>query len=74
MAVDAAVVHGPVGPDLGDQGGVDEVGVQEAAAPPRCTRPPTDARARLVVRYFGDLPSLVRENGAVRPTARSWLP
>ncbi|WP_158754675.1 hypothetical protein [Streptomyces sp. NRRL F-2580] len=38
MAEDTAVVDGAVGADLGDQGGVDESGVQDVAAPPATTR------------------------------------
>ncbi|MFJ6485963.1 MULTISPECIES: hypothetical protein [unclassified Streptomyces] len=35
MAVDAAVVDGVVGTDLGNEGGLDEGGVEDVAAPPR---------------------------------------
>ncbi|KMO95685.1 hypothetical protein ACS04_22235 [Streptomyces roseus] len=62
MAVDAAVVDGAVGADLGDQAGVDEGGVEDVAAPPRRreahTLPRVPRRGRGEV--LGDLPGRVR--------------
>ncbi|MFE2528052.1 hypothetical protein ACFXEL_27905 [Streptomyces sp. NPDC059382] len=38
VAEDAALVDGAVGADLGDQGGVDEGGMEDTAAPPRLSQ------------------------------------